>query len=125
MVSSIGLDRRPASASPPRLDDPALRWLLAHPEVSSIHGSYWDVYRLSFLTGGKVKGVPFPIFPNRFPEWSASMPGGRPETLLVRRSPEAQFFLNSALRDGGRVLDREGGLTIVSWPLPLSKPDPR
>ena len=107
-----------------RLDDPALRWLLDHPEVRAMYGSYWDVYRLSFLTGGKVKGVPFPVFPNRFPEWSASLPGGRPETLLVRRSPEAQFLLNSALRDGGLVLDREGGLTIVSWPEPKPRPGP-
>jgi len=108
-----------------RVDDPALQWLLAHPEVQSIQGSYWDVYRLAFLTGGRVKGVPFPVFPDRFPEWSASLPGGRPETLLIRRSPEGQFFLNSALRGGGRVLDRQGELTIVSWPQAQAKPGPR
>jgi len=48
-----------------RIDDPALRWLAEHPEIGSIFGSYWDVYRLSFLCQGRVHGVPLPIFPNR------------------------------------------------------------
>jgi hypothetical protein len=100
------------------LDDAALRWLNNNPEIPSIHGSYWDVYRLSFLTGGRVRGVPFPVFPNRFPEWSALDPGGRPETVVVRSSPDGQFFLNTALREGGRVLYRTKALTILSWPLP-------
>ena len=99
-----------------RVNDPAVAWLRDHRQVRTIYGSYWDVYRLSFLSGGELKGVPFPIFPNRFPEWSAGLPEGRPETLLVRRSPEAQHFLNSALHQGGRVLYREGGLVIVHWP---------
>jgi hypothetical protein len=98
------------------LDDPALSWLADHPEVRAVYGSYWDVYRLSFLTAGQVKGVPFPIFPNRFPEWSMGLAGGRPETLLVRRSSEGQQFLNLALREGGRVVYRQGGLLIVDWP---------
>jgi hypothetical protein len=97
-------------------DDPALGWLADHPEVRAIYGSYWDVYRLAFLTAGRVKGVPFPIFPNRFPEWSAELAGGRPETLLVRPSPEGRSFLNSALREGGRVVHQEAGLLIVDWP---------
>jgi hypothetical protein len=99
-----------------RIDDPALRWLADHPEIGSIFGDYWDVYRLSFLSEGKVKGVPFPVFPNRFPEWSSGLPGGRPETLLTRRSPEGQSFLTRALSQGGTILYREGGLTIVIWP---------
>jgi hypothetical protein len=96
--------------------DPALTWLEDHPEVRSIHGSYWDVYRLSFLTGGRVRGVPFPVFPNRFPEWSADLRGGRPETVLVRPSAEGRLFLNAALRDGGKVLYRDQALTILLWP---------
>ena len=92
-----------------RVDDPAVAWLEEHPEVQAVFGSYWDVYRLSFLRAGKLKGVPFPIFPNRFPEWSDGLPGGRPETLLVRRSPEGQLFLNSALREGGEGAAPRGG----------------
>jgi hypothetical protein len=108
-----------------RLDDPALRWLGDHPEIRSIFGGYWDVYRLSFLSGTEVRGVPYPVFPNRFPEWSAGLPEGRPEILLARRSPEGQLFLNTALREAGEVLYREGGLTIVSWPWPMPGSDPK
>lgn len=103
-----------------RVDDPALTWLGKHPEIQSIFGSYWDVYRLAFLSGRDLHGVPLPIFPNRFPEWSAGLPGGRPETLLVRRSPQEQYFLNSALRAGGKVIHRERELVIVHWPWPES-----
>ena len=62
-----------------------LRWLDEHPEVGSLYGDYWDVYRLSFLTSGKVLGVPFPIFPNRFPEWSAAFPGDVPRRFWCGR----------------------------------------
>jgi zinc/manganese transport system permease protein len=97
-------------------DDPALRWIMDHPEVTSIYGGYWDVYRLSFLTAGKVKGIPFPMYPDRYPEWSAGMPERRPETLLTRRTPDGQLFLGKASRDGAKVLHREGGLTVMNWP---------
>jgi hypothetical protein len=98
------------------IDDPALRWLADHPEVGVILGGYWDVYRLSFLTGGAVRGIPYAVFPDRFPEWSRDLPGGRPQILVARQTPEGRVFLDSALRDGGEVLYRQGGLTIVRWP---------
>ncbi|QEH36789.1 hypothetical protein OJF2_53740 [Aquisphaera giovannonii] len=99
-----------------RVDDPALRWLEDHPDVRAIFGGYWDVYRLSFLRGGSVRGVPFSMFPDRFPEWSAAMPGGRPSILVARRTPEGQQFVKSALRDGAKVLHRDGRVTILDWP---------
>jgi hypothetical protein len=108
-----------------QVDDPAVQWLGDHPEIRAVYGSYWDVYRLSFLSAGRLRGVPFPIFPNRFPEWSAGLPGGRPETLLARRSPDGQHFLNSALREGGKVLYRQGGMTIVHWPWARAEPEAR
>jgi hypothetical protein len=99
-----------------RLDDAALAWLEERPEVRWIQGGYWDVYRLSFLTKDRVRGVPLPVFPDRFPEWQVECPGGRPQILVVRSSPEGQFFLNLALRQGGRILFRDRGLFIVFWP---------
>ncbi len=100
--------------------DQALAWLRDHPEIRSIFGDYWDVYRLAFLSGRAVEGVPFPLYPNRFPEWSAGLPEDRPETLLARRSPEGRLFLRRALRQGGTVLHQQGGLTVVHWPWPAS-----
>ncbi|WP_165230361.1 hypothetical protein [Aquisphaera insulae] len=108
-----------------RVDDPALRWLEEHPDVSAILGDYWDVYRLSFLRGGVVRGVPYSIYPDRFPEWSAGLPGNRPRILVARRTPQGGPFVEAALRDGARVLHREGGLTILDWPATGSRgPNP-
>ncbi|MFO0890812.1 MAG: hypothetical protein U0790_16910 [Isosphaeraceae bacterium] len=100
------------------LEEPALAWLAEHGDVTSILGGYWDVYRLSFLTGGAVRGIPFAVFPNRFPEWSRGLTEGRPEILLARQTREGRHFLETALREGGEVLFRRGGLTIVRWPWP-------
>jgi hypothetical protein len=104
------------------LDEPALQWLADHPSVGSILGGYWDVYRFSFLAGGRVQGVPFAVFPNRFPEWSRDLPEGRPETLIARPTPDGRMFLASAIREGGKVLFRKGTLTIVHWPWPSPRP---
>ena len=105
-----GLVRRP-------VDDPALRWLNEHPEVDAFAAGYWDAYRLAFLADRPVRGAPHPIYPNRFPEWSRDLPGGRPTTLIARPSPEDQRFLQQALAEGGRVLHRERGTTIATWPV--------
>jgi hypothetical protein len=105
-----------------RVENPPLRWLDEHREVGALYGDYWDVYRLAFLTSGRVRGVPFPIFPNRFPEWSAELPGGRPEMMLSRPTQGGPYFLNAALREGGKIVYRDRGFSIVSWP--VQGPDP-
>jgi hypothetical protein len=109
-INDSGIPRRRV------FSDPALEWLSAHPEVSAIYGSYWDVYRLSLLSGGKVRGVPYPIFPNRFPEWSRSLPRGRPRVLLAGPTTEGVYFRNQALSEGGRIIAKAPGVTIVDWP---------
>jgi hypothetical protein len=98
--------------------DYALKWLNAHPDVHDLYGGYWDVYRLAFLTGGRVKGIPFPNAPNRFPEWSLNLPGGHPHTIMVRtRSLEGETFRRQAMRAGGRILDGEAVWPrFMSWP---------
>jgi hypothetical protein len=99
-----------------RVSDPALEWLNGRRDVAGIFGGYWDVYRLSFLTGGRVKGVPYPVFPNRFPEWSDEFPGRRPRILLARPRDEGAFYQNQALSEGAKVLFRLRGLTVIDWP---------
>jgi hypothetical protein len=96
--------------------DPVLEWLDAHHEVTAVTGDYWDVYRLAFLTAGRVRGVPLPIFPNRFPEWSRDLPAGRARVLVVRATREGFSALQAALRAGGRVLYQARGISIVSAP---------
>ena len=54
IVDWVGFDDRDRPVRQ-QLDDP-LRRLQRHPGVRAVFGGYWDVYRLSFLTGGVVKG---------------------------------------------------------------------
>jgi len=99
------------------LRDPVLDWLKGHPAVTDLRGDYWDVYRLSFLTAGRVRGVPYPNYPGRFPEWSRGLPGGGPTTLIARLN-ESLGYRNyrAALAAGGRELGRAGDVAIVALP---------
>lgn len=96
------------------LADPTLAWLAAHPEVTWIEGGYWDVYRLSFLTGGRVRGAPFAFYPNRFPEWRPAR--GSEAVTLVRPTPEGGIVRDKQLRAGSRILNQARGVTILSRP---------
>lgn len=99
------------------LEDPVVEWLDRHPEIDSIFGGYWDVYRIAFLCGGRVRGVPFREYPDRFPEWSRGLPGDRPRTLVARSDGRGPFYRNLALREGGRILaEFPGGTSIIDWP---------
>ena len=103
----------PTHASP---EDPVVAWLDDHPEVSTILGDYWDVYRISFLTRGRVKGVPFPQYPDRFPEIRRGWAGASHPVVIVRGGPFGPRYRDRALRAGGRELLRTRGLSIVEWP---------
>jgi hypothetical protein len=98
------------------LRDPALDWLEAHPEVKTITGDYWDVYRLAILTGGRVRGRPLPVFPDRFPEWSRRAGEDASAVLLVRPTLVGQAALRDALAAGGRVVHQARGIAIVALP---------
>jgi hypothetical protein len=43
------------------------------PDVTHVFGDYWDVYRMAFISGKKVVGVPYPMYPNRFRGWSRGL----------------------------------------------------
>jgi hypothetical protein len=94
--------------------DPALEWLESHPEIGWVEGGYWDVYRLSFLTGGRVRGAPFSVYPNRFPNWRLEPGTGR--IVLARATLEGRLFRDQAIREGGRVVYRARGLWVVAMP---------
>ncbi len=115
-----------ATGWPVRVEVPdrALDWLAAHPEVDAIYGGYWDVYRLAFLTGGRVRGVPYAGYPDRYPEVSHTFPGGRPRWLLGRSDPADQglrlgpglFNREQALREGATVVDDWRSGWVIDWP---------
>ncbi len=92
-----------------------------HPEETAIFGGYWDVYRLSFLTGGRVRGVPYPgssdhpDSPDRFDE-ARNFPGYRPRILVARNSDHGAFYAPLALNQGAKLLHRTRSLMIIDWP---------
>jgi hypothetical protein len=96
--------------------DPALAWLREHPEVTHVFGDYWDVYRLAYLTGGRVRGIPYPIYPNRFPGWSRGLGPGRGRLAVVRPAPGWRQFLLSAWGQDGRTPAELRRVDIVEWP---------
>jgi hypothetical protein len=98
------------------VDDPTLAWLDAHPGVTHLFAGYWDAYRLAFLTGGRVEGVPFPVFPDRFPERRPWPVDGSPRWTMVRPAPESQFFAAKALERGAKPVFRARGVTILEAP---------
>jgi hypothetical protein len=98
------------------VEEPALTWLDDHLEVSMILGDYWDVYKLSFLTYGRVRAVPFPQYPNRFPEIGRELPEAPHAVVMVRPNRFAAFYRKRALAAGGVELARVRGLSIVQWP---------
>lgn len=92
-------------------DDPVLEWLEAHPEVHWIEAGYWDVYRIAFLTRERVRGVPFPVYPNRFPEWMPTADAA--SVVVVRATREGAYFRAEALRSGRKIVFRSRGVTLL------------
>jgi hypothetical protein len=63
------------------VEDGSFAWRV-DPAVTHVFGPYWEVYRLAFRSGGRVVGIPFPMYPNRFPGWSRGL-GPSQGTLMV------------------------------------------
>jgi hypothetical protein len=96
------------------VDDVVMSWLEAESDVVWIDGGYWDVYRVCFLKGGRVKGAPFPIYPNRFPDWQP--PPGARRAVITRQTPEGLAFRGPALRAGGKIVRQARGATMIVMP---------
>ena len=97
------------------IDDPALDYLRAHPEVDAIFGGYWDVYRYQFLLGDRVAGLPFPEFPDRY-QAADKFPSRQPRVLVAKQGDRNDFYRAMALRDHGKVLFRGRDRLIIDWP---------
>ncbi len=122
-VSRVGFVRGPNPRDTP-FEIPA--------DVTHVFAGYWDAYRLAFLSGGRVRGIPLPMYPNRFPGWSmglgadrgkllvmlrrydespsqyrpaAESPGGRPPLLLSERAPGGPSPLDHRAGQSDRPID--------------------
>jgi hypothetical protein len=96
--------------------DPAYAWLAEHPEIRGIFGDYWDVYRLQFLLGSRVQGLPYPIYPDRY-NAAQTLPARRPRHLIGRTGQFGPFYMERARLEGGTVLYQAKDLTIIDWPV--------
>ena len=119
----MGADR--VAVARPTTETKIRDWLKEHPEVDYIVSDYWLVYRLAFLTRGKIKGRPYGA-PNRFPEWGdGGDRAGRRVLILIPLARDWPPFEGTKARRearaaGGKLLGRVGGVGIYSWP-PKSK----
>jgi len=85
-------------ASSVRFDVPA--------DVTHIFGGYWDVYRMAFLSRGQVIGIPYPMFPNRFPGWSRGLGKDLGKLLVLQPRDEPG-------RGGKPAADLAGGKQAI------------
>jgi hypothetical protein len=87
------------------------------PEIRSVYGNYWDVYRLAFRSQGRLVGIPYPAYPKRFPlrELEAYKSPGR--FLLARKTDRfGVYYRNQALAQGARLLLETDDAWVYDWP---------
>jgi hypothetical protein len=96
------LPDRPESGHSQRVPRRSGRYTIP-PDVTHLFGGYWDVYRLSFLSGKRIVGIPYPTHPNRFLGWSAGLRPGHGKMVLVRPAEESTSTSRPAAElPGGR-----------------------
>ena len=74
------------------------------PDATHVFGGYWEVYRMAFLSGRRVVGIPFPMYPNRFPGWSQGLGPDRGKLLILRPNDDLEFLSAVGRRDAGRAI---------------------
>jgi hypothetical protein len=93
--------------------DPLVSWLVRHPEIRDITGSYWDVYPLAFrlrVAGVPVRAVPLRGEPDRFDDR-----GPVPRTLIVTGRGVTPSLRRQIVEGRARPLDRIGDVLILDW----------
>ena len=60
-------------------------------DVTHLFGGYWDVYRMAFLSGKRVVGIPYPIYPNRFVGWSRGLGPNHGKLMVLGLRAEGDF----------------------------------
>jgi hypothetical protein len=85
------------------------------PDVTHVFGGYWDVYRISFLSGGRIVGVPYPMYPNRFPGWSTGLGPARGKIMILRPGAEWAASNRPAAEAPGRHWERVRSARAIEW----------
>ena len=75
------------------------------PDVTHVLGGYWEVYKLAFLSNGRLAGIPFPIYPNRFQHWSRGLGPGHGKLLIFHPEvPERKLGATSSAELGTGIV---------------------
>ncbi len=75
------------------------------PDVSHVMGGYWDVYKIAFLSGGRLAGIPFSMYPNRFRGWSRGLAPGRGKLLILHPdAPARKAASTSSAKRGSEIV---------------------
>ncbi len=74
-------------------------------DVTHVFGGYWDVYRLSFLSGKRVVGIPYPIYPNRYRGWSRGLGPDRGKLLVLGLPVAPGTHYSRSLRGSKRWIE--------------------
>jgi hypothetical protein len=82
--------------------------------ATHVFGDYWDVYRVAFLSGGRVVGVPLPTYPNRFEGWSTGLGPGLGRLLVLDPTPGWMPMLAESWRREGRDPAELDRITIIT-----------
>ncbi|WP_169976384.1 hypothetical protein [Tautonia rosea] len=82
--------------------------------TSHVFGDYWKVYRIAFLSGGRVVGVPFPTYPNRFEGWSSGLEPGQGALFVLDPVPDWRAMLLESWRREDRDPNELDQLTLLT-----------
>jgi hypothetical protein len=84
-------------------------------DVTHVFGGYWDVYRLAFLSGKQVVGIPFPMYPNRFPGWSRGLGPDQGKLLVLRPREESSAGLRPVAEMAGEGIRNLRSASRIDW----------
>lgn len=116
-ASSEGLvvfqDRDPVAADADEPAVPAGATVLPS-GTSHVFGDYWKVYRIAFLSEGRVVGVPSPRFPNRFEGWSSGLEPGQGALVVLDPAPDWRAMLLESWRREGRDRNELDQITLIT-----------
>jgi hypothetical protein len=100
-------ESQPTSGRPERYAIPS--------DVTHVFGGYWDVYRLSFLSGKRIVGVPYTMYPNRFRGWSDGLGPGRGKIMILRPGDESASISRPAAEMPGGRPERVRSSRAIDW----------
>ncbi len=88
-------------------------------DVTHVFGGYWDVYRMSFLSGKKLHGIPYPIYPNRFVGWSRGLGSSQGRLLVLGLKIEGAIRPMRVRKSRGWIEELHDPASRVNWRAPF------